>query len=134
MVAVYFTVDQRTITEDIIREAWAHYGNASQLEEQVPSELLFLKDIQENILDRFFNANRYILSKLPEKEIETGYGEDDHSLTTVVYENRHHLIKPEHIKRVEDAENNYILFETLEPLGLCYQVVYDVKIEPKGTH
>lgn len=134
MVAVYFTVKQIPITEDIIREAWAHDGNASELEENMPTELIFFKDIQENILDRFFNANRYILSKLPDKEIETGYSEDDHSLTTLVYQYREHLLKKEHIDRVEEAEKNYILYETLEPLGLCYQVVYDVKIEPKGTH
>ena len=134
MVAVYFKVDQKRISEEIIREAWAHYGNADELEDRIPSESIFLKDIQENILDRFFNANKYILSSLPEKDIETGYvNDDDHSLSTLVYQNRKHLLKPEHIKRVEDAGENYILFETIEPLTLCYEVVYEVKIEPKGS-
>lgn len=134
MVRVDYSVTQRRISVDIILEAWENYANDDEIKMQnAQTDIIFLKDIQENILDRFFSENKFILSRLPEQGIETGYTEDEYSLGSIIYEHRAHLINPEYMQRVEEAYNDGCLTENIEPLYLCYQLKYDVSMTPKGS-
>lgn len=113
MVRVDYSVAQRRISVDIILEAWGNYANDDEIKMQnAQTDIIFLKDIQENILDRFFSENKFVLSRLPEQGIETGYTEDEYSLGSIIYEHRAHLINPEHMQRVEETYNDGYLTES----------------------
>lgn len=134
MISVVFSVKPKRITEEIIRKSFGRYTNADELEQYIERDLLFLRDIQDNILDRYFNENKFIVSYLNDHDItKIEEANDEYSLTTVISQYRNHCSYPLHVRRIAETAEEGVLYENIEPLYECYNIEREINNLPKGT-
>lgn len=140
MITVTFICPCERITENLVLESYRNYSNFDEIKHLAPANFLFLKDIQENILDKYLDINRYIAAEISDHEIyvdgydDVGYGKDGYSLNNLVKKHFSELSVEAHKKRVlealgDGAEETNFLSENLDPLTDCYLIVKKVQVE-----
>jgi hypothetical protein len=140
MITVNFICPCERITEDVVLEffrVFSDFNEAKQEDRQVvSSQFLFLKDIQENILDKYLDVNRYIASQIRDNDVLVdgydicGYGDNAYGVAWLIKKYFSELVLEEHVTRVVEAIRGGFLSESLDPLDDCYRIVQEIKIVP----
>lgn len=82
----------------------------------------FLKDIQENILDIYFDKDDYLEWVLPDYDERFVRSDKEYDIDNVIFANVGVLKNKEHAKRIIAAEWGQCLMEVISPLVDCYKI------------
>lgn len=125
-----FTIKPERITLDHIYTNAEQYANHEDFKDWAMREYVFLKDIQNNILDKHLNIQQLIESMLHDTIDDYVYGGNVIDLTHIVKEHCNQLEFQTHTLRLLDAIEKNLVAENIEPLFDCYKIEM---VKNKGT-
>lgn len=122
-----FIIDVKPISLSLVNANAESYANSDEVKEWAMTDYIFLKDIQENILDSFLNEEQLLNSRISEMLEDYQYNGAMIDIDDIIKEHYKDLKYPAHIKRVEESMINGLLSENIESLYSCYSVSFKKK-------